>query len=178
MFDVEAHFREIVGRGFDTTPVKGKKKSTPKESVLNKLDADMKEKKVVHESFNLVNCFSAHPDPNRLSMMRWKNGTISKRRAVYLLVLSGKVIKVGQSINYFRRMNDYRYRIGYSCKNLTPELNKMIREAGEDILIFVRYYDDDEYREDEWGEKVLHSACLSSAENKWQEVYSDTLKFA
>jgi hypothetical protein len=42
MFDVEAHFREIVGRGFDATPVKGKKKSTPKESVLNKLNADLK----------------------------------------------------------------------------------------------------------------------------------------
>ena len=132
---------------------------------------------MVHPSFQLVNTFQAHPDPNRLSINRWPRGFKKVVKAVYLLVHKGEVIKVGQSINFFRRMDDYKYRKGYACAVLTPELNKMIVEAGEDIQIYVRFYDQELYRVDEWGEKVLQTDCVFAAEKKWKEYYKDTIIF-
>jgi hypothetical protein len=132
---------------------------------------------MIHPSFKLLNNFYAHPDPNKLSMNRWPRGLPRKVKAIYLLVLKGKVIKVGQSIDFFRRMNDYKYRIGYACKVLTPKLNEMIREAGEDIQIYVRFYDQELYRVDEWGEKVLQTDCVFNAEKKWKDFYKNTVIF-
>lgn len=132
---------------------------------------------MIHPSFRLLNHFHAHPDPNKLKLTRWKRGVVKKVKAVYLLVLKGKVIKVGQSIDFYRRMNDYKYRIGYACKVLTPELNKMIKEAGESIEIYVRFYDEELYRTDQWGEKVLQADCVFTAEKKWKLIYEDTIIF-
>lgn len=132
---------------------------------------------MVHPSFQLINTFQASPNPNRLIMTRWPNGFKRVVKAVYLLVQKGKVIKVGQSINFFQRMKNYKYQEGHSCKVLTPTLNKMIVEAGEDIQIYVRFYDQELYRIDEWGEKVLQTDCVFAAERKWKEYYKDTIIF-
>ena len=67
---------------------------------------------MIHASFKLVNYFRIHPNPNKLKMDRWKRGTTRKVKAIYLLVLAGKVIKVGQSIDFYRRMVDYKYQVG------------------------------------------------------------------
>jgi hypothetical protein len=132
---------------------------------------------MIHPSFNLINYFYAHPDSNKLKMDKWIRGSKHKVKAVYLLVLEDKIIKVGQSIDFYRRMNDYKYRIGYACKVLTPELNKLIRKAGEPVKIYVRFYDQELYRIDEWGEKVLQTDCVFAAEKKWKEIYNQTLIF-
>lgn len=132
---------------------------------------------MIHPSFKLVNHFQSHPNPNRLQTTRWERGVIKKVKAVYLLVLKGKVIKVGQSIDFYRRMNDYKYRVGYACKVLTPKLNKMIKDAGESVEIYVRFYDEELYRTDQWGEKVLQTDCVFAAEKKWKFFYKDTIIF-
>lgn len=132
---------------------------------------------MIHQSFKLLNYFHLHPDPNKLKMDRWSYGTTKKVKAVYLLVLAGRVIKVGQSIDFYRRMKDYKYQVGYACKTLTPALNKMIRESGESIRIYVRFYDQELYRIDEWGEKVLQTDCVFAAEKKWKEYYKDSIIF-
>ena len=132
---------------------------------------------MIHPSFNLINHFYAHPDPNKLKTDKWIRGSKRKVKAVYLLVLKDKVIKVGQSIDFYRRMNDYKYCSGHACKVLTPKLNQLIRKAGEPVKIYVRFYDQELYRTDEWGEQVLQTDCVFAAEKKWKEIYKKTLKF-
>jgi|TARA_Y100000310_G_scaffold233697_1_gene236594 hypothetical protein len=131
----------------------------------------------IHPSFELVNEFKDPNNPNKLSTNRWPRGFKRRVKAVYLLVLKGKVIKVGQSINFFRRMDDYKYRIGVACYHLTPDLNKLIRHTKENIQIYVRFYDEEKIRVDEWGEEVLQTDCVFAAEKKWKEIYKKTLKF-
>lgn len=132
---------------------------------------------MIHPSFKLINRMYAHRDPNKLKMDAWARGTVKKIKAVYLLVLNGTVIKVGQSIDFYRRMNDYKYRVGYACKVLTPMLNKMIREAGEDIKVYVRFYGEELHRIDEWGEPVLQTDCVFAAEKKWKDYYKESIIF-
>ena len=134
-------------------------------------------KNYIHPSFKLLNEFTASKNPNKLDMNRWPRGFRRRVKAVYLLVLKGKVIKVGQSINFFQRMDQYKYRIGHACEHLTPELNELIKHAGENIKIYVRFYDKEIYRKDEWGEKVLQTDCVFAAEKKWMEIYKDTIIF-
>lgn len=135
-------------------------------------------KNYIHPSFKLLNEFTASKNPHKLDMNRWPRGFRRKVKAIYLLVLEGKVIKVGQSIDFFRRMNDYKYRIGHACKTLTPKLNKMIQDSNESIKIYVRFYDKEIYRKDEWGEKVLQTDCVFAAEKKWKKIYKDTIIFS
>ena len=132
---------------------------------------------MVHQSFKLLNYFSTHPDPNKLTMQRWPRGLKRRVKAVYLLVFKGEVIKVGQSIDFFRRMNDYKYRVGYACKELTPKLNKLITDSGEDIKIFVRFYNQELVRIDKWGEEVLQTDCVFAAEKKWKDYYKESIIF-
>ena len=131
---------------------------------------------MIHKSFKLINRMYAHENPNKLRMDHWIRGTKRKRKAVYFLVLKNKVIKVGQSIDFYRRMNDYKYQIGHSCKVLSPKINKLIRDNGEDVKVYVRFYDNELYRIDEWGEKVIQTDCVVAAEKKWQKVYKKTIK--
>jgi len=130
-------------------------------------------KSKIHPSFKLVNYF--YPRKNKLTMDRWPHGSKRVVRAVYLLVLDGVVIKVGQSIDFFRRMNDYKYAIGHSCKKLTPILSEFLKQENTSIEIYVRFYDEELYRIDEWGEKVTQTDCIISAERKWKEYYKDTI---
>jgi len=132
---------------------------------------------MIHPSFILLNRMYPHPDPNKLKMDRWAHGTVKKIKAVYLLVLNSRVIKVGQSIDFYRRMKDYKYRVGHACETLTPALNKMIREAGEDLKVYVRFYGEELYRTDEWGEQVLQTDCVFAAEKKWKEYYKESIIF-
>jgi hypothetical protein len=131
----------------------------------------------VHQSFEKVNTFSAHEDPNKLRLDSWPYKSRQTRKAVYLLVQKGKVIKVGQSIDFYRRMDNYKYRQGYACAVLTPVLNKMIVDNGSDIELYVRFYDQALTRVDEWGEEVLQTDCVFAAEKKWKEYYSSTIMF-
>ena len=132
-------------------------------------------KSKIHPSFKLVNYFYPHKSKLKLTMDRWPHGSKRVVRAVYLLVLDGVVIKVGQSIDFFRRMNDYKYAIGYSCKKLTPILSEFLKQKDTRIEIYVRFYDEELYRIDEWGEKVTQTDCVVSAEKKWKEYYKDTI---
>tara|TARA_R100001244_G_scaffold52432_2_gene45486 strand:+ start:90 stop:584 length:495 start_codon:yes stop_codon:yes gene_type:complete len=132
---------------------------------------------IVHPSFNLLNEFLPHEREDRLHMHRWPKGFTRRAKAVYLLELKGKIIKVGQSINFFRRMNDYKYQIGHSCQHLTPELAALINHTGENIKIYVRFYDDIKIRIDNWNEEVLQTDCIFAAEKKWMEFYKKDLIF-
>ena len=132
-------------------------------------------KSKIHPSFKLVNYFYPHKSKLKLTMDRWPHGSKRVVRAVYLLVLDGVVIKVGQSMNFFRRMNDYKHAIGYSCKKLTPILSEFLKQKDTRIEIYVRFYDEELYRIDEWGEKVTQTDCVVSAEKKWKEYYKDTI---
>ena len=132
---------------------------------------------MIHPSFNLINHFYAHPDPNKLKTDKWIRGSKRKVKAVYLLILKDKVIKVGQSIDFYRRMDDYKYRRGYACAVLTPTLSKLIVDNSSDIELYVRFYDEALTRVDEWGEEVLQTDCVFAAEKKWKECYSSTIMF-
>ena len=131
----------------------------------------------VHPSFDLVNEFLVHDNPNKLKMNKWPRGIRRKVKAVYLLSLKGKRIKVGQSINFFQRMDHYKYRIGHACKHLTPEINKLILDSGENVKIYVRFYDKERRRKDEWGDWVLQTDCVFAAEKKWMEFYKKDIIF-
>ena len=131
----------------------------------------------VHQSFEKVNTFSAHEDPNKLRLNSWPYKSKQTRKAVYLLVQEGKIIKVGQSIDFYRRMDDYKYRRGYACAVLTPTLSKLIVDNSSDIELYVRFYDEALTRVDEWGEEVLQTDCVFAAEKKWKECYSSTIMF-
>ena len=63
-------------------------------------------------------------------------------------------------------MNDYKYQIGHSCKVLSPKINKLIRDNGEDVKVYVRFYDNELYRIDEWGEKVIQTDCVVVQQKK------------
>ena len=131
---------------------------------------------MIHKSFKLINRMYAHENPNKLRMDYWIRGTKRRVKAVYLLVLKNEVIKVGQSINFYSRMNDYKYANGHSCKELTPKINKLIRDNGEDIKVYVRFYDNELSRIDEWGEEVIQTDCVFAAEKKWQKVYKKSIE--
>ena len=131
---------------------------------------------MIHKSFKLINRMYAHENPNRLRMDRWVRGTKRKVKAVYLLVLKNEVIKVGQSTNFYGRMDHYKYQTGHSCKILTPKINKLIRDNGEDVKVYVRFYDNELSRIDEWGEEVIQTDCVFAAEKKWQKVYKKSIE--
>jgi len=131
----------------------------------------------IHQSFKKVNTFSAHKDPSKLKLESWPYGSRQTRKAVYLLVQNGKVIKVGQSIDFYRRMDHYKYGQGYACAVLTPVLNKMIVVNNSDVELYVRFYDQALTRIDEWGEEVVQTDCVFAAERKWKEYYSSTIMF-
>jgi len=130
---------------------------------------------MIHKSFKLINRMYAHENPNKLRMDRWEKGTKKVVKAVYLLVLKNEVMKVGQSINFYNRMDHYKYQIGLSCKKLSPKINKLIRDNGEDVKVYVRFYDNWNIRVDEWGDPVLQTDCVFAAEKKWQEVYKKSI---
>jgi hypothetical protein len=131
----------------------------------------------IHQSFKKVNTFSAHEDPNKLRLDNWPYKSKQTRKAVYLLVQNGKVIKVGQSIDFYRRMDHYKYGQGYACAVLTPVLNKMIVVNNSDVELYVRFYDQALTRIDEWGEEVVQTDCVFAAERKWKEYYNSTVMF-
>tara|TARA_Y100000361_G_C10901452_1_gene209277 strand:+ start:113 stop:526 length:414 start_codon:yes stop_codon:yes gene_type:complete len=134
--------------------------------------------KLPHKSFKLVNEFQFHPNPNKLKMKPWGYGKKKKGvRAIYLLVFFGKVIKVGKSEDFFRRMNDYKYKVGRACDHLTPTLNKLIKENNQSIKIYARSYCREALVDDEWGGKTLMAECVSTAERKWKEYHKDTIIF-
>ena len=134
--------------------------------------------KLPHKSFKLVNEFQSHPEPDKLRMKPWGYGKRKKGiRTIYLLVLFNKVIKVGKSEDFFRRMDDYKYKVGYACKHLTPTLNQLIKENHQNIKIYARSYCREALVDDKWGEKILMTECISTAERKWKEYYKDTIIF-
>ena len=77
------------------------------------------------KGFKLITEFQHHSNPNRLKTDRFPKGVRKEKiTAIYLLEFKGKIIKVGQSINLFRRINDYKFRIGFACKHLLLKLIK------------------------------------------------------
>ena len=55
--------------------------------------------------------------------------------------------------------------IGYSCKKLTPILSEFLKQKDTRIEIYVRFYDEELYRIDKWGEKVTQTDCVEPC--KW-----------
>lgn len=133
--------------------------------------------KSIHKSFTKINSFISTDRDDRLQITPWERGVRRVVKAVYLLVLDGVVKKVGQSIDFFRRMDDYKYASGYACSHLTPTINNMLRENKTNMDIYVRFYDQTLTRVDEWGEEVLQTDCVFAAERKWKDYYKETLIF-
>ena len=130
------------------------------------------------KGFKLITEFQHHSNPNRLKTDRFPKGVRKEKiTAIYLLEFKGKIIKVGQSINLFRRINDYKFRIGFACKHLTPKINKMITDSGENVKVYVKFYSDIHWVDDEDFGRVPLKNDMLYLENQWKEKYKEHLIF-
>jgi hypothetical protein len=131
------------------------------------------------KGFKLFTEFQHHLDPNKLKTDRFPTGLRKEKiTAIYLLEFKGKIIKVGQSINLLRRMSDYKYRQGHACKHLTPKINKMITDSGENVKVYVKVYNDIHWVDDEDFGRVPLKNDMLYLENQWKEKYKKNLIFS
>ena len=128
------------------------------------------------KNFKHINNFTIKNDKLRFTR-NWKYGERREGlKAIYALRLNGKTIKIGMSINFFRRMDDYKFQIGHACAHLTPALINLIKQNNCNIELWCREYDFEKELELN-GETIRFIPDLFERERYFKNKYSDTIIF-